>query len=173
MEMVYQNYEPLVRIIVTRGFSGFRGFRRPSDQDDMIQTIFMSLFEEKTRLAYDGIHPYSTFLRGVAQNKVRQQLSKDTRFKRTDGAPVPEDPMAENMEAVLLESEKLMLMRTFRESVDTEPDKSILQGYFVEGEAEESLAARLGITRYKLRKGIAALHARMERFLKEHHVLEP
>ena len=172
MEAVYRAYEPLVRIVVSRGFSGFRGFRSPADQDDMIQTVFMSAFEESTRLAYDGVSSYTSFLRGIAQNKVRQKLSKDARFNRTDGAPVPEDRMAENFEQVLLENEARATIAKFREGIQGEPDKSVLQGYFVDGVAEETLASRLGITRYKVRKCIADLHRRMEKYLREHHVLE-
>lgn len=172
MEAVYREYEPLVRIIVSRGFSGFRGFRSPADQDDMMQTVFMSAFEESTRLAYDGISSYTSFLRGIAHNKIRQKLSKDARFNRTDGAPVPTDRMAENFEEVLLENEAKATIAQFRAGIQGEPDKSILQGYFVDSVAEETLAETLGITRYKVRKCIASLHRRMEKYLREHHVLD-
>ncbi len=172
MEMVYREYEKLVRIIACRGFSGFHGFRSPADQDDMVQTVFMNAFESSTRLAYDGIGPYSAFLRGVAHNKIRQKLSKDARFKRTDGAPVPTDRMADNFEEVLLEKEAHAIVDEFREGIQGEPDKSILQGYFVDSVAEETLAKDLGITRYKVRKCIASLHEKMEKYLREHHVLD-
>ena len=171
MEAVYRSYENLVRIIVCRGFSGFRGFRSPADQDDMVQTVFMSAFEESARLRYDGLNPYSAFLRGLAHNKIRQKLSKDTRFNRTDG-PVPTDRMAEDMEGVILEQEAHQIVARFRESIQGEPDKSILQGYFVDSIAEETLATRLGITRYKVRKCIAKLHSQMERYLREHNVVD-
>lgn len=172
MESVYRYYEKLVRIIVCRGFSGFRGFRSPADQDDMAQTVFMHAFEESARLRYDGLNPYSAFLRGLAHNKIRQKLSKDARFNRTDGAPVPTDRMAEDMEGVILEQEAHHIVARFREGIQDEPDKSILQGYFVESEAEETLATRLGMTRYKVRKCIAKLHNQMERYLREHNVVD-
>jgi RNA polymerase sigma factor (sigma-70 family) len=171
MEAVYRAYHRLVRTVVVHGFGGFRGFRSHADQDDMIQTIFLSAFEESARLRYDGVGPYVAFLRGLAQNKVRQQLSKNTRFARTDGAPVPRDPMAEDFEGEVLKEETRAAVSAFREGITDPHEKAILEGYFIEGLAEESLASQVGMTRYKVRKVIAALHRRMEKHLREHDVL--
>lgn len=172
MELVYQTYTPLVRVVVIHGFSGFRGFRNPADQDDAAQQVFCAAFEERARLSYDGLKPYTAFLRGLAHNVVRQILSKNTRFQRTDGAPMPEDPMADDMEACVVEQEAQALMRRFRDSVTDPVEQTILIGYYCEAKAEETLAAELRITRYKVRKIIAALHKRMTRFMRDHDVLE-
>lgn len=40
----------------------------------------------------------------------------------------------------------------------------MLDGYFARGDAEETLAEALGVTRYRLRKVIAAVQKKMLRF---------
>lgn len=172
MELVFQTYMPLVRTVAIHGFSGFRGFRNPADQDDTVQQVFCAAFEERARLSYDGLKPYSAFLRGIAHNVVRQHLSKHARFQRTDGAPVPEDRMADDLEGCVIDSEEQALMRRFRESVTDPTEQAVLTGYFCDGTAEETLASDLRITRYRLRKTIAALHKRMCRYLRDHDVLD-
>jgi RNA polymerase sigma-70 factor (ECF subfamily) len=167
MSQVYTAYSPLVQTICTHGFGGFRGFFSAADRDDGVQQIFLAAFEERTRLAYDGLKPYGSFLRGVAQNTIRRMLEKRTRFNRTD-APVPE-PEA-GVEERVIEEETLSVVRRFRASVVDPPEPEVLQLYFVEGMSEEALAERLGCTRYRLRKTIARIHKRMERYLRDHGV---
>lgn len=168
---VCKEYLPLVRIIVREGFAGFRGFRSQADQDDMTQTILLAAFEESARDRYDGITPYSAYLRGIAHNKIRQQLSKNARFARVDGAPIPCDRLAEDFEGVVLEREACVLMARFRESVTNSEERRILTRYFVDGAAEETLSAELGITRYQIRKIIKRLHTQMQRYLRKHNVV--
>ena len=75
---------------------------------------------------------------------------------------------ARDLEDEAIEGEQLGLMRRFRQSVDTEPDKTILQLYYVEGWAEERLAGHLNMTRYKTRKVIARLHKQMTKHMRRH-----
>ena len=79
--------------------------------------------------------------------------------------------MAEDMEGVMLENEAHSVIARFRDGVADAKEAAILQGYFVEGRAEETLAKELGITRYKLRQLIATLQSRMEKYLRQHDVL--
>lgn len=166
MRQVYDAYAPLVRTICTHGFKGgFRGFFDPVEREDAQQQIFAAAFTERARLSYDGLKPYSAFLRGISKNVVRRMLEKRKRFERT---PDQVDVADADLEDDAIHSEQLGLLRRFREDVDTEPDKSVLHLYFVEGWAEERLAAHLGLTRYKTRKLIASLHKRMIKHMKRH-----
>ena len=167
MAHVYTEYSPLVQIICTHGFGGFRGFFSSADREDAVQQIFMAAFEERTRLAYDGLKPYGSFLRGVAQNTIRRMLEKRTRFNRTD-APAPQED--QGLEERAIEAETLGIVRRFRSTVVDPPEPEVLQRYFVEGMSEEALSAELGFTRYQLRKTIARIHKRMEGYLKAHGV---
>jgi RNA polymerase sigma factor (sigma-70 family) len=170
MERVFLTYEPLVRTVVRNGFGGFRGFRSPADQDDMVQTVFLAAFEGGCRQRYDGLTPYSSFLRGLAHNQVRQRLSKNARFTRTDGAPPPSHPSETTPEDALACEEEQAVVARFVASITDEHERAVLQRYFVAGEAEETLAKSLGITRYRLRKTIARLHKQMTRHLGAHDV---
>ena len=166
MSQVYDAYAPLVQTICTHGFKGgFRGFFDPVEREDAQQQIFAAAFDERARLSYDGIKPYSAFLRGISRNVIHRMLEKRTRFERT---PEQVDAPEHTLEDAAMESEQLGLMRRFRQGVDTEPDKTILQLYYVEGWAEERLAAHLGMTRYKTRKVIAALHKQMMKHMTRH-----
>ena len=167
MAQVYTEYSPLVQTICTHGFGGFRGFFSSADREDAVQQIFMAAFEERTRLAYDGLKPYGSFLRGVAQNTIRRMLEKRTRFQRTD-APAPQQE--QGLEEQAIENETLGLVRRFRSTVVDPPEPTVLQRYFIDGVSEEALAAELGCTRYRLRKTIARIHKRMEGYLKAHGV---
>ncbi len=164
MEAVYRSYLPLVRAVVGQGFGGFRGFASPADRDDAAQAIFAAAFEERARLAYDGLSPYGGFLRGIAHNVVRQILSKNQRFSRQPDAPHAEPPC---VEASFLAGERARVLAAFRAQC-TDAEREVLTRYFAEGWSEERLAEHLGQTRYRTRKTIAQLHKRMERHLRDH-----
>ena len=168
MAQVYTAYLPLVQTVCRHGYgANFRGFFSPADRDDGVQAIFAAAFEERTRLAYNGLDPYGSFLRGVARNVIRRMLDSHTRFSRKD-APPPHEPA--DLESTVLEAEAVTLVRRFRETVTKPPEPEVLQHYFCDGWAEERLAAHLGITPYRLRKIVATLHRRLERYLKSHGI---
>lgn len=165
---VYRVYYPLVTTVVTRGFGGFRGFFNPADRDDAIQSIFTAAFEEKARLRYNGLDAYSSFLRGIAQNVVRKMLEKRTKHMRQDGQPELQNRVVPTAETSYLSAEAAQVVRAFRTSITDPTEREILQQYFVDGVAEEKIAADIGITRYKVRKAISLLDRRMRRYLKQH-----
>ena len=47
-------------------------------------------------------------------------------------------------------------------------EQKVLEGYFVEGRSEETLARELRVTRYKVRKTVKTIDRKMRRFLKQH-----
>ena len=170
LERVYVAYLPLVRTVCARGFGQFRGFHRVHERDDAIQTIFLAAFQERTRLSYDGLGSYSAFLRGIAQNTVRNMLEKKKRFDRRPEAP---DRSSEDIEAQAIRGETVAVVRAFRASITDPREKAVIQRYFVDGLAEERLAPELGITRYRLRKTIKTLDKRLRTYLKKHGVDYP
>ena len=168
MNEVYQVYFPVVSIVARQGFGNFRGFFNPADRDDAIQTIFAAAFEEKARLSYNGIDPYVSFLRGLGHNVVRRMLEKSTRFKRTDWVADPGGAAPDTAEDTIIKSEAAQVMRKFYEDLSDPNEKIILERYYVNGEAEESIAKDIGMTRYKVRKTIALLHRLMQRHARVH-----
>ena len=168
---VYRVYFPIVSTVVTRGFGGFRGFYNPADRDDAIQSIFAAAFEERARLKYNGLDPYSAYLRGIAQNLVRRMLEKTARFRRTDGQPELENKVVETAEEQLIGAQSRKAMADFRASLTDQRERDILELYYVEGVAEEKIAAAMQMTRYRVRKVISALDRRMRRHLKAYGVM--
>ena len=161
MEAVYRRYVPLIYTVVSRGFAGFRGFYDAVQRDDAVQAVFATAFEERARLAYDGVNDYARFIRGLAQNVCRQILDKDRRFART---PEIEPSEHQDLEAALLDAEAIAICQRFREGLVDPLERAVLDGYFARGDAEEPLALALGVTRYRLRKVIAAVDKKMQRF---------
>lgn len=167
---VYKVYFPIVATVTTRGFGGFRGFYSPADRDDAMQNIFAAAFEEKARLRYNGIDPYSAFLRGIAQNVIRRMLERSTRFRRTDGQPELEFRVTPTAEEAIIDAQTQRIVASFRETITDAGDRQVLELYFVEGVAEEKIAAETGQTRYRVRKIVARLDRQMRRHLAAHGV---
>ena len=76
LEAVFMAYEGLVRTIAVRGFRGFSGFRNAADADDVVAATFEAAFQERARLAYDGIQPYRYYLSGITRNVMRTMCRK-------------------------------------------------------------------------------------------------
>lgn len=156
LELVYRHYGPLVLSIARRGFSGFDGYRDPSDQEDLLQSVFAEAFENRCRSRYDSKKAYSSFLCGIARNKVRQSLTRRKRHLRTD-APPPGNPSEVDPETAVIEAEQHCRVAAFRESLTSEFDRVVLERHFVEAVSEERLACELGVTRYRVRKSVQFL----------------
>ena len=167
MARVYESYLPLVEAICVHGFGTFRGFYDPLDRDDAVQAVFTAAFDERTRLGYDGLGPYRSYLRGIAHNVIRDMLTRRTRFARR---PERLDPPSGDVEAELIDAETCALLRHFRTQQVEGREREVLERYFCEGWSEERLAAHLKITRYRARKIIAKLHKRMSRYLRDHGI---
>ncbi len=167
---VYRVYSPLVGMVVTHGFGGFRGFFNPADRDDALQAIFTAAFDETARQRYNGIDAYAAFLRGIAHNVVRKMLEKGARFRRTDGYENPEDKVTDSAEVSLLDVEEQRVVRQFMDGVQEPMEQAVLDRYFVRGEAEETIAKEIGETRYRVRKTIALLTKRIQVHLKRYGI---
>jgi len=172
MEAVYRTYAPLIHVVVRQGFGGFRGFYDPVTRDDAVQNVFTAAFEERARLAYDGVHDYARFLRGLAHNICRQMLDKDRRFARTPDAEPGAAEAAADLEAALIDEETRRICQGFAATLTDPAERAVLTRYFAEGAAEEALAPELGLTRYRLRKVIAAVRKKMTRYLAAHGVTD-
>lgn len=170
MEAVYRHYLPLVETVVCHGSRECRGLFDPATRDDAVQSVFARAFEERTRLAYNGVDPYSAFLRGVAVNVVRQCLTRDQRFHR--GEPTHPVPPEDELEARVIAEETAVHLRAFALSLPPR-EQTILRRYFGEGASEDGLAAELGLTRYRTRKTIKKLQKRMITYLEAHGVDYP
>ncbi|TNF38168.1 MAG: sigma-70 family RNA polymerase sigma factor [Deltaproteobacteria bacterium] len=167
MEAVYRHYLPLVVTVVCHGARDCRGLFNPAERDDAVQTVFALAFEERTRQAYNGVDPYSGFLRGVAVNVVRHALSRDQRFHRAE--PPPHAPPEEALEARVIAEETAAHLHRFTDTLSP-LEQTVLRRHFGEGASEDGLAAELGLTRYRCRKTIQTVQRRMIRYFEAHGI---
>lgn len=82
LEEVYRHYAPEVAAFLQRGFTfssagrqlHFAGYAQAFDLDNALQETFVRAFKESARLAYDGLHPYKSYLLAVARNLVLDEF---------------------------------------------------------------------------------------------------
>ncbi|MFH1532573.1 MAG: sigma-70 family RNA polymerase sigma factor [Pseudomonadota bacterium] len=169
LEAVFMAYEGLVRTIATQGFGGFTGFRNLADADDVISSTFEAAFEERARMAYDGIQPYRHYIGGITRNVIRTMCRKGARE-----IPVEETPElaadhggSSAPEAAAEAREDMALVVRFRASLGDPRQVCVFEGYFGRGLSEAALAEELGMNRYRIRLHLARVRKRMRRFLRE------
>ena len=82
LEEVYRHYAPEVAAFLQRGFTfnsagralRFSGYAQPFDLDNALQETFVRAFKESARVAYDGLHPYKSYLLAIARNLVLDEF---------------------------------------------------------------------------------------------------
>ena len=179
---VYRHYVRDVAKFLTRGFTfdsegkqcSFRGFRGGYEIEAALQEIFRRAFEERARLAYDGINPYRPYLLRIARNAVINDLKSrhPILFRFRAGRPVIlETPPEEepdrietperSPEEVLETQEVAKLVADFKASLDARA-LGVFRMRFEEGLSAEDAGSRIGLTRSQVRTTEAKLR---ERFL--------
>jgi RNA polymerase sigma-70 factor, ECF subfamily len=170
---VYRFYVKDVVRFLTRGFAfesegrplSFRGFRGGYEVEAAVQEVFRRAFEERARLAYDGIHPYRPYLLRIARNAVINDLKsrQPILFRFRVGRPViiesdsasALDPdlisSPERSPEEVLESEEVAkLVDTFKRTLD-ERGLGVFRCRFEEGLSAEEAGRRLRLTRSQVR----------------------
>lgn len=167
MRQIYRAHAPAIAALLQRGFafrSGdstyrFAGYGRASELHDALHDVFVAAFEERARLAFDGIRPYAPYLAAIARNVVFRRFRRARReFVRLEegsaGAEelleraveaAPEDP-----ETAALRSEAKALVRAFVAELP-DADRKLLELRYREGLSERATAERLGIGRQSVR----------------------
>lgn len=173
---VYRHYAADVTRFLTRGFSfssagrpcSFRGFRGGYEVEAAVQEIFRRAFEERARLAYDGINPYRPYLLRIARNAVINDLKAKNPilFRFRSGQPVvietgedgPEElPAAtRSPEEDLLVREVDELVRAFKAKLDPR-GRGVFEQRFEKGLSAEGAGAALGLSRSQIRTSEAKL----------------
>lgn len=175
----YRFYVRDVSRFLTRGFSfdsdgkgcSFRGFRGGYEIEAAIQEVFRRAFEERARLAYNGIDPYRPYLLRIARNAVINDLKSrhPILFRFRVGRPViiettPEMDIDENVSAErtpeeLLETREVSeLVAAFKAKLDAR-SLDVFRARFEEGLSAEEAAKQLGLTRSKVRTSESKMRA--------------
>ncbi len=169
---VYQHYVKDVYRFLMRGFTfnsagrpcSFRGFRGGYEIEAAVQEIFRRAFEERARLAYNGIDPYRPYLLRIARNAVINDLKAKhpILFKYRAGGPVliereeEYDPIQTQRSVELSPEEHLeiqevaKLVASFKRALD-DRELGVFQKRFEQGLSAQDVAEALGLTRSKVR----------------------
>ncbi len=182
LRVVYEHYVTDVTRFLTRGFTfdsqgrhcAFSGFRGGYEIEAAIQEVFRRAFEERARLAYDGLRPYRPYLLRIARNAVINDLKakQPILFRYRQGRPVilepppeesPEDRPTPNAspEEVAEAREVHALVVAFKAELD-EREAKVFRARFEEGLSAERAGEATQLTRSQIRTTEQKLR---ERFL--------
>lgn len=170
LRRVVSVYGPGVATVLREGFSfrsggrscRFHGFRSAFDLEDHVQEVFVRACSSAARSGYDGLTPFSSYLRAVARNLVIDELRRRSRAldafsfdedalpaapelgsasDALDGAIVPTGRPAEDGEA----SELVRLVASFVDGLP-ERERQVYQARFREGLEHRDVARRTGLS---------------------------
>jgi RNA polymerase sigma factor (sigma-70 family) len=168
---VYRRYVGDVTRFLMRGFTftsggrlcSFRGFRGGYEIEGAIQEVFRRAFEERARLAYDGINPYRPYLLRIARNLVINDLKakEPILFRFRAGQTVVLEPAEEEMpealpaqvrspEEELEVREVAKLVAQFKATLGSR-ELGVFEHRFEKGLSAENAASELGLTRSQVR----------------------
>jgi RNA polymerase sigma factor (sigma-70 family) len=149
----------------------FVGLRSSFDSDCAIQEIFRRAFELSTRASYDGRVPFAAYLNSIARNHALNTLRNredpveaealDRAVEELNPAGQPPSPEQRAMHSELEE-----VVAGFRKLCSSE-EQSIIDCRFLEGLSQADSAAKLGMTRRRVRKLEELLRKRLTRALKD------
>lgn len=178
LERVYRDHVADVATFLRNGFmyttndtpTRYSGVRDSFELEALVQEVFARAFEQRARLAYDGIRPYGAFLAGIAKNLVLDRLRKDVRRGEVLAAPEVLDATATIEPADREDTEDARRARELvARFVETECDDRdrLLYGLRYDRELSQVDAAHAaGLTRIQVRRWETKFRARLLRFLK-------
>jgi RNA polymerase sigma factor (sigma-70 family) len=84
LEEVYMIYVAPVAQVLKHGFAfksrgrpcRYKGTRSGFELEDRIHEVFLRAFSEKARLNYDGLTPYTSYLRSIAKNMIIDEFRR-------------------------------------------------------------------------------------------------
>lgn len=174
MTVVFHSYSDDVARYLCAGFSfdsggrplRFSGLRERFELHDVLAETFRRAFEERARLAYDGISPYEVYLKRIARNLVIDRLRSKRPLADDDenaiarlaaGGPSPEQAAQK--------AECSRLVQRFVSSLSHD-EQRLVALRFLENLAQEEVARRLGKTRRWVRTNESRLRRRLVIFLR-------
>jgi RNA polymerase sigma factor (sigma-70 family) len=156
---------------VTRN-GAIRPERDPDEQRAIVQDVFVRAFSERARLAYDGLRPYRPYLLTIARNvMIDRARTRSTELARTTeidvdaiidaNAPITGE-IEESLEQQQLRSAAAAYVQTLDEELRT-----FVRLRFDEELSQADTAARLGVTRRRVRTLEDRVLTGLRRFLKK------
>ncbi|HSK04884.1 MAG TPA: sigma-70 family RNA polymerase sigma factor [Kofleriaceae bacterium] len=148
----------------------FPGVRDSFELESFVQEVFARAFEERARLAYDGVRPYGAFLNGIAKNLVLDRLRKQARHGEVLAAPDVIDAAGADAPPAWETSEDerrgRALVAEFLETACDDRDRALYALRYERELSQDDTAREAGLTRIQIRRWETKLRARLLRFLK-------
>src|SRR5687767_7438855 len=178
LEQVYRHYFPIVTRFLRRGFVVHRSTQasvsfaltQPFELENAVQEVFARAFEERARLAYDGIRPYRDFLFGIAKHVALDELRRRHRkggasLDDYDMESLPDTDEVAPDEGIATRQAIDVVTRFLEEECDAR-DKVLYNFRYVEDRSQEATASAAGLTRIQIRRWETKFRARLLRYLK-------
>jgi RNA polymerase sigma-70 factor (ECF subfamily) len=181
MEQVYNHYAPDLVRFLRRGFvystggrpAAFAGYGSSFELEGVLQEVFTRAFDERARLAYDGLRPYSGFIRGVARNIVLDGLRKRARRGEVlvpfqgEGVEVWEREQEERDLPGSLDAQHANeLVQRFLADQCDDGERALFEARYRDDLTQQGAADALGLTRIQVRRRESRIKERLLRFLK-------
>jgi RNA polymerase sigma factor (sigma-70 family) len=184
MEAVYLHYAPQLSALVFRGLATQAGRVRvttPFEVGSVVQETFARSFQEKARIAYDGLSPYLGYLAAIARNfllnerRVREESVPAEALEAAmmagvgtgmalASAPRRPDELAEERELTRL-VEGFLARRT-------QPERDVFTARFVDRRTQDDSASAVGLSRIQVRRIEAHLREDLLTLFKQSGYLE-
>ena len=171
MAAVFHSYADRLAGYLQRGFvfeSGgerqrFAGLASRHDLHDLVSETFRRAFEERARLAYDGLGPYEHYLKAIARNLVLDTLRRGRQLEPFDDGqaqPGARSAAPEQPERAACRAELAALMRQLLDRM-SQPERALVSLRFEEGLSQEQAALRLRRTRRWVRSTERSIRAQV------------
>jgi RNA polymerase sigma-70 factor (ECF subfamily) len=154
LERVYFGYVDVVGAIVRRGVSFSSGAHvagtTHADGADLIQETFVRAFEERARLAYDGLRPYRPYLLTICRNLMASWASQRGRTLPSGHGDdlLGDAPVQDQVEE--LDPATLALIERYVASLPQQL-RNVYEQRYEKDASQEEAARALGLTRQKVR----------------------
>lgn len=171
LERAFRTYAPRVHMMLTRGI-GQGGSRvsvtNASDVEDLVHEVFLRAFQERARLQYDGIRPYSAWLRTVAHNVLVDHLRKNAtqqRITAEDATAMMEDVASQEPlpDDNLLTRQQQEAVEQFLDQLSPS-ERALVEVRFTKGMSQRDAAKELGVTRPRVRWLEERIRSRLREF---------
>jgi RNA polymerase sigma factor (sigma-70 family) len=183
LAIVFDHYAPSLTRWLASGFvyatatgpQRFAGLQSRFDLHDAVAETFRRAFEERSRLAWDGLSAYESYLRGIARNFVIDLLRARGHEAVAPGAfadagllddaAVATAAPPPSPEEAARRGEVARLTAGFLDGLSTE-ERRFVTLRFEEGRTQLEVAARLRSTRRRVRSLEAAIRRRLAAHLR-------
>lgn len=175
LERVFRSYAGYAFAIIRRG-AGQHGQQAPgvldpTEQDELLQEVFVRVLAPETRARYDGLRPFAPFLASIVRHVVLDHARRQRRLRARQVDADPDDdalarwspgqPLAD--EALMAEQDR-RLVAAFVAELGAQAQQLVALR-FEQGLSQREVAVQLGLGRQVVRTLEHKIRERLRSFL--------